>query len=200
MQTICQRESGFQNRHEKDNKEVYVCDCSNRTSCVFVTQLPVRKVEKVYFGKDIIYTGIFRKRHRTVYNAAYRDGKNGKVFVKRFSVNSITRDKEYNLTQGKPGSQVLWFSANPNGEAETIKVYLKARPKLKKIIFEYSFLDLAIKGRNSRGNIISRYAVQKITLKDKGVATMGGRKIWFDTDIQRLNVDGRPVPGRIPCR
>jgi topoisomerase-4 subunit A len=153
----------------------------------------VKKVaEKVYFGKDIIYTGIFRKKDtRTVYNVAYRDGKNGKVFVKRFSVSGITRDKEYNLTQGKPGSQILWFSANPNGEAETIKIYLKARPKLKKLIFEYSFLDLAIKGRNSRGNILSRYAVQKITLKDKGVATMGGRKIWFDTDIQRLNNDGR---------
>jgi len=153
-------------------------------------------------GQESCRKGLFWKRHhlhgylqkkdtRTVYNAAYRDGKNGKVFVKRFSVNSITRDKEYNLTQGKPGSQVLWFSANPNGEAETIKVYLKARPKLKKLIFEYSFLDLAIKGRNSRGNILSRYAVQKITLKDKGIATMGGRKIWFDKDIQRLNIDGR---------
>ncbi len=190
-------ESGFVGTDmKKDDKALYVCDCSNLDEIIVFLKdgsYSVRKVaEKVYFGKDIIYTGIFRKKDtRTVYNAAYRDGKNGKVFVKRFSVNSITRDKEYNLTQGKPGSQVLWFSANPNGEAETIKVYLKARPKLKKLIFEYSFLDLAIKGRNSRGNILSRYAVQKITLKDKGVATMGGRKIWFDTDIQRLNVDGR---------
>lgn len=190
-------ESGFVGTDmKKDDKALYVCDCSNLDEIIVFLKdgsYSVRKVaEKVYFGKDIIYTGIFRKKDtRTVYNAAYRDGKNGKVFVKRFSVNSITRDKEYNLTQGKPGSQVLWFSANPNGEAETIKVYLKARPKLKKLIFEYSFLDLAIKGRNSRGNILSRYTVQKITLKDKGVATMGGRKIWFDKDIQRLNVDGR---------
>jgi len=190
-------ESGFVGTEmKKDDKAVFVCDCSNLDEVIVFLKdgsYSVKKVaEKVYFGKDIIYTGIFRKKDtRTVYNVAYRDGKNGKVFVKRFSVSGITRDKEYNLTQGKPGSQVLWFSANPNGEAETIKVYLKARPKLKKLIFEYSFLDLAIKGRNSRGNILSRYAVQKITLKDKGVATMGGRKIWFDTDIQRLNNDGR---------
>jgi len=192
-------ESGFVGTDmKKDDKAEYVCDCSNLDEVIVFLKdgtYSVRKVaEKVYFGKDIIYAGIFRKKDtRTVYNAAYRDGKNGKVFVKRFSVNSITRDKEYNLTQGKAGSQILWFSANPNGEAETIKVYLKARPKLKKLIFEYSFLDLAIKGRNSQGNILSRYAVQKITLKDKGVATMGGSKIWFDADIQRLNTDDRGI-------
>jgi topoisomerase-4 subunit A len=191
------RESGFAGTDmKKDDKAEYVCDCSSLDEIIVFLKdgtYSIRKVaEKVYVGKDIIYAGIFSKRDsRTVYNAAYRDGKNGKVFVKRFQVNSITRDKEYDLTQGKAGSQLLWFSANPNGEAETIKIFLKARPKLKKLIFEFSFLDLAIKGRSSRGNILSKYPVQKIMLKDKGVATMGGQKIWFDKDIQRLNSDGR---------
>ncbi|HHV02380.1 MAG: DNA gyrase/topoisomerase IV subunit A [Bacteroidales bacterium] len=193
------KESGFVGTDiKKDDQAEYVCDCSNLDDVIVFLRdgsYSVRKVaDKLYVGKDIIYTGIFRKKdNRTVYNVAYRDGKNGKVYVKRFIVNSVTRDKEYNLTQGKPGSQILWFSANPNGEAETIRMYLKARPKLKKLIYEYSFLELAIKGRNSRGNILSRYPVQKITLKDKGIATLGGQKIWFDQDIQRLNDDERGI-------
>lgn len=193
------RESGFVGTDmKKDEKAEYVCDCSNLDEVIVFLRdgtYSVRKVaDKLYVGKDIIYTGIFKKRdNRTVYNVAYRDGKNGKVFVKRFVITSIARDKDYNLTQEKPGSQILWFSANPNGEAETVKVYLKARPKLRKLIFEYSFLELAVKGRNSRGNILSRYPVQKIVLKEKGVATLGGQKIWFDRDIQRLNDDGRGI-------
>jgi len=191
------RESGFVGADmKKDDKAEYLCDCSSLDDVmVFLKDgtYSVRKVsDKQYVGKDIIYAGILRKKeNRTVYNAVYRDGKNGKVFAKRFQMNSFSRDRDYNLTQGTPGSQVLWLSVNPNGEAETIRVFLKSRPKLKKLIFEFSFLDLAIKGRSSRGNILSRHPVKKITLKDKGIATLGGQEIWFDKDIQRLNDQGR---------
>ncbi len=191
------RDSGFVGTDmKKDDKAEYVCDCSSLDEVlVFLRDgtYSIRKVaDKLYVGKDIIYAGIYRKKdNRTVYNAAFRDGKNGKVFVKRFQLNSYSRDRDYNLTLGTPGSQVLWLSVNHNGEAEIIKVYLKARPKLKKLIFEFSFLDLAIKGRSSRGNILSHHPVQKIILKEKGVATMGGKEIWFDKDIQRLNDQGR---------
>jgi topoisomerase-4 subunit A len=181
---------------KKDEKAEYVCDCSDLDEVIVFLRngtYSVRKIaDKLYVGKDIIYAGIFKKKdNRTIYNAAYRDGKNGNVFVKRFPVSGVTRDKEYDLTQGREGSQVLWFTANPNGEAEIIKIFLKARPKLKKLIFEYSFQQLAIKGRSSRGNMLSRYAIQKITLKDKGISTLGGQKIWFDADIQRLSADER---------
>ena len=191
------REEGFVGTDlKKDEKAEYVCDCSDLDEVIVFLRngtYSVRKIaDKLYVGKDIIYAGIFKKKdNRTIYNAAYRDGKNGNVFVKRFPVSGVTRDKEYDLTQGREGSQVLWFTANPNGEAEIIKIFLKARPKLKKLIFEYSFQQLAIKGRSSRGNMLSRYAIQKITLKDKGISTLGGQKIWFDADIQRLSADER---------
>jgi topoisomerase-4 subunit A len=132
-----------------------------------------------------------RNDERTIYNAVYRDGKNGGIYVKRFAVMGVTRDKEYDVTQGKEGSQVLWFSANPNGEAEILKVYLNPRPKLKKLIFNFDFSQLAIKGRNTMGNILSRYAIHKIVLKEKGESTLGGRRIWFDPEVQRLNTEER---------
>lgn len=189
------KDSGFVGTELKNDEGAsFVCDCSPLDEIVVFLKdgtYSVRKVEeKQYVGKDIIYTGIIKKKdERTIYNAVYRDGKGGKVYVKRFAVSSYTRDREYNLTQGKPGSQVLWFTVNPNGEAESIKVFLRAKPRLKKLIFEFSFLDIDVKGRGARGNILSHHPVQKITLLEKGVATMGGQKIWFDKDVQRLNHD-----------
>ena len=148
--------------------------------------------DKQFIGKNIIHIAVFKKNDsRTVYNVVYRDGRNGNVMVKRAAVTGITRDKEYHITRGKADSRVLYFSANPNGEAETIKVQLKPKPRLKTLNFEFDFSELAIKGRNSMGNILSKKSVQKIALKERGVSTLGGRKIWFDEDVNRLNADGR---------
>jgi topoisomerase-4 subunit A len=121
----------------------------------------------------------------------YREGKTALSYAKRFAVTGITRDKEYDITQGTPGSKILWFTVNHNGEAETVKIYLRQRPKLKKLIDEYDFSQLGIKGRASRGNLVSKNPIQKISLKSKGISTIGGKDIWFDEDIQRLNEDGR---------
>ena len=148
--------------------------------------------DKAFFGPDIIYAGLFdRNDQRTTYNVIYRDGKNGPYYAKRFVVGGVTRDKEYDITQGTEGSAVLWFTANGNGEAETVKIYLRPRLKLKKLIDEYDFSQLMIKGRASRGNLVTKNPVQKILLKSKGISTIGGKDIWFDTDIQRLNEDSR---------
>ena len=148
--------------------------------------------EKAFFGKDILYVGLFdRNDQRTIYNVIYREGKTSVSYAKRFAVTSVTRDKEYDITQGTPGSQILWFTVNHNGEAETVKIYFRQRAKLKKLIDEYDFSQLLIKGRASRGNLVSKNPIQKITLKSKGVSTIGGKDIWFDEDIQRLNEDGR---------
>ncbi|MCI1780105.1 MAG: DNA gyrase/topoisomerase IV subunit A, partial [Bacteroidales bacterium] len=179
---------------KKDDKAEYLCECSDIDDVIIFLKNGLYKVtkvsEKAFVGKDIIYAGIYIKNDkRTIYNAVYKDGKRGFNYVKRFSVPSVTRDKEYDLTKGSPDSRILWFSANPNGEAEVIKVFIRPRPKLKKLIFEYNFADLAIKGRNSMGNILSRNPLHKIQLKSKGISTIGGKSIWFDTDINRLNED-----------
>jgi topoisomerase-4 subunit A len=148
--------------------------------------------EKTFVGKDILHVGLFKRNdERTIYNAVYRDGKNGAIRIKRFAVTSITRDREYELTKGTAGSQTLYFSANPNGEAEILKVYFKPRPRLKNLITELDFSTLAIKGRQSMGNIFTKYAIHKIILKEKGESTLSGRQIWFDESINRLNADGR---------
>lgn len=177
-------------------KDEYVCDCSDiddiiifrKDGSYFVTKV----ADKLFIGKNILHIAIFRKNDkRTIYNVAYRDGRGGNCYVKRFSVTSITRDKEYNLTKETAGSRILYFSANPNGEAEVIKVVLKPKPRLKKLNFEFDFAELAVKGRASMGNILSRNDVHKITLKHEGVSTLGGRKIWFDPDVLRLNTDHR---------
>ena len=145
-----------------------------------------------FFGKDVLFVLFFYTNDsRTIYNAIYRDGKSSITYAKRFAVTSITRDKEYDLTVGTPGSAVLWFTANGNGEAETVRINLRPRPKLKKSSFEYDFSQLAIKGRASRGNLVSKNPVQRISLKSKGISTIGGKDIWFDQDINRLNEDGR---------
>ena len=180
---------------KEDNAEL-ICECSDLSEIIVIHKdgkYVVTKVsEKAFFGKDILYVGIFdRNDQRTIYNVIYRDGKTSVSYAKRFAITSVTRDKEYDITQGTPGSQILWFTVNHNGEAETVKIYYRQRAKLKKLIDEYDFSQLLIKGRASRGNLVSKNAIQKIQLKSKGVSTIGGKDIWFDEDIQRLNEDGR---------
>ena len=180
---------------KEDNAEL-ICECSDLSEIIVIHKdgkYVVTKVsEKAFFGKDILYVGIFdRNDQRTIYNVIYRDGKTSVSYAKRFAITSVTRDKVYDITQGVPGSQILWFTVNHNGEAETVKIYYRQRAKLKKLIDEYDFSQLLIKGRSSRGNLVSKNAIQKIQLKSKGVSTIGGKDIWFDEDIQRLNEDGR---------
>jgi topoisomerase-4 subunit A len=143
-------------------------------------------------GKGVIYAGVFKRGDtRTIYNVVYRDGKHGTTYAKRFAVTGITRDKEYNLTRGTDGSKVLYFSANPNGEAEILKVTLKPRARIRNLIFDYDMGELIIKGRSAMGNIVSKNEVHKIVLKQKGASTLGGLKIWFEPETLRLNDDGR---------
>ena len=180
---------------KEDNAEL-ICECSDLSEIIVIHKTGkyvVTKVsEKAFFGKDILYVGLFdRNDQRTIYNVIYREGKTSVSYAKRFAVTSVTRDKEYDITQGTPGSEILWFTVNHNGEAETVKIYFRQRAKLKKLIDEYDFSQLLIKGRASRGNLVSKNPIQKIQLKSKGVSTIGGKDIWFDEDIQRLNEDGR---------
>jgi topoisomerase-4 subunit A len=141
-------------------------------------------------GKNVMHLAVFKKNDsRTIYNAVYRDGKKGWYFIKRFNVTSMTRDKEYDLTQGTPGSKVMYFTSNPNGEAEIIKITLDPNPKLKKIFIEKDFSDIIIKGRASKGNLLTKFQVHRISLKSHGHSTLGGRKVWYDPDVNRLNYD-----------
>ncbi|MEA1886238.1 MAG: DNA gyrase/topoisomerase IV subunit A [Bacteroidota bacterium] len=177
-------------------KDEYVCDCSDIDDIIVFlkdgTYLITRVSEKQFVGKNIIYAGVFRRNDkRTIYNIVYQDGRKGNVMIKRCAITSITRDREYDITKGTKDSRILYFSANPNGEAEVIKVHHRPRPRLKKLTFEFDFSELAIKGKSSMGNILTRNAVQKISLKEKGVSTLGGRKIWFDDTVLRLNTDSR---------
>jgi len=177
-------------------KDEYVGDCSDIDDIIVFlkdgTYLVTKVSEKQFVGKDIIYAGVFRRNDkRTIYNIVYQDGKKGNIMAKRCAITSITRDREYDITKGTDDSRILYFSVNPNGEAEVIKVYHRPRPRLKKLTFEFDFSELAIKGQSSMGNILTRHAVQKISLKEKGVSTLGGRKIWFDDSVSRLNADAR---------
>lgn len=177
-------------------KEEFLFECSDIDDLIVFREngtFVVTKInDKIFVGKDIIHVGIFNKNDdRTVYNLIYRDGKTGGGFAKRFSVTSITRDKEYHVTKGKPNSKILYFSANPNGEAEIVKVKLRSRPKIRKLIFDYDFSQLAIKGRGAKGNTVSKYLISNVTLKEDGVSTLGARDIWYDETVQRLNVDER---------
>ena len=183
------------NLKKEDNAE-FVCDCSDLSEIIVIRKdgkyLVTKVSEKAFFGKDILYVGLFdRNDQRTTYNVIYREGKTSISYAKRFNVTSVTRDKEYDITQGTPGSVILWFTVNHNAEAETVKIYYRQRPKLKKLIDEYDFSQLLIKGRASRGNLVSKNSIQKILLKSKGISTIGGKDIWFDEDIQRLNEDER---------
>ena len=181
---------------KKDDNGEFICDCSDLSEIIVIHKdgrYVITKVsEKAFFGKDILYVGLFeRNDQRTIYNVIYREGKTSVSYAKRFAITGVTRDKEYDITQGTPGSQILWFTVNHNGEAETVKIYYRQRPKLKKLIEEFDFSELLIKGRAARGNLVSKNPINKIQLKSKGVSTIGGKDIWFDEDIQRLNEDGR---------
>jgi topoisomerase-4 subunit A len=156
------------------------------------TYLATKVAEKTFVGKDILHVSVFRKNDtRTIFNIIYLDGASGFSYVKRCAINGLTRDKEYNLTQGTPYSKIQYFSVNPNGEAETVKVKLKPRPRLKVLDLIFNFAELAVKGRNALGNILTKHAIHKIELKEKGVSTIGGAAIWFDNDTFRLNSDER---------
>ena len=177
-------------------KDEYVCDCSDIDDIIVIREdgkYQVSKVtDKAFFGKGIIHVAVYRKNDkRTIYNVVYRDGKTATSYIKRFAITNVIRDKEYDMTKGTPGSKLLYFKANPNGEAEVISCKLKPKPKLRKLTFEVDFKDIAIKNRDAQGNIFARTEIHKITQKEEGVSTLGGRKIWFDKDVLRLNVDGR---------
>ncbi|MGS2760777.1 DNA gyrase/topoisomerase IV subunit A [Sinomicrobium sp. M5D2P9] len=188
------REEGFVGTSLR--KDEYVCDCSDIDDIIVFTQegkMVVTKVEaKTFIGKNIIHVAVFKKKDkRTVYNLIYKDGKGGASYIKRFHVTGITRDREYDLAQGKKGSEILYFSANPNGEAEMITIFLRQAGSIKKLKWDVDFADILIKGRQSKGNVVTKYAIKRIELKEKGVSTLNPRKIWFDDTVQRLNVDGR---------
>ena len=181
---------------KKDDNGEYISDCSDLSEIVVISKdgkYRVTKVsDKAFFGKNLLYVGVFnRGDERTIYNVIYRDGKSSIYYAKRFSITSVTRDKEYDITQGKPGSDIIWFTVNHNGEAETVRINFRPKPKLKKSSMEYDFSTLAIKGKASRGNLVSKNAIQKIVLKAKGVSTISGKDIWYDEDVQRLNEDSR---------
>ncbi len=175
-------------------KDEFVCNCSDIDDIIIFYKdgkyKVIRVAEKVFVGKNVLHLQVFKKNDsRTIYNVVYRDGKKGFYYMKRFNVTSITRDKEYDLTQGTPGSKVMYFTANPNGEAEVIKVTLDPNPKLKKIFIEQDFSEVMIKGRTSKGNLLTKNPVHRIGLKSHGHSTLGGRKVWYDPDVNRLNYD-----------
>lgn len=186
------RQEGFVGTGLK--KDEFVCNCSDIDDIIIFYRDGKYKVikvaDKVFVGKNIIHVAVFKKNDkRTIYNVVYRDGKQGFYYIKRFNVTSMTRDREYDLTQGKPGSRVNYFTANPNGEAEVIKVTLDPTPKLKNIFIEKDFSTILVKGRAAMGNILTKNSIHRISLKSHGHSTLGGRKVWFDPDVNRLNYD-----------
>lgn len=177
-------------------KDEYVCDCSDIDDIIVIRRdghyLVTKVQEKTFVGKDILYAGVFNRNDtRTIYNIVYRDGKNGYNMVKRCALTGLTRDKEYTLTKGTPDSRILYLSVNPEGEAEVIRVTLNPKPRLRNLVFEFDFASLAIKGRSSIGNVLSRHAIHKIVMKEKGASTLGGTHIWFDPEVGRLNTEER---------
>jgi topoisomerase IV subunit A len=188
------REEGFAGYGLK--KDEFVCDCSDIDDIIVMrgdgTMLVTKISDKAFVGKDILHIAVFQKNDdRTTYNLVYQDGKTGPYYVKRFSISGVIRDKEYPMTKGTRGSRVIYLSANPNGESETLQIFLKPRPKLKKTAFEFDFGSLAIKGRGAGGNILSKIPIRKIILKEKGLSTLSARQIWWDEAVKRINVDGR---------
>lgn len=188
------REEGFIGTSLK--KDEFICNCSDIDDIIIFFKDGKYKVTKVsdkmFVGKNVLYVNVFKKNDkRTIYNAIYRHGKVAPYYVKRFAVTGVTRDKEYDITQGEDGSRIVYFSANPNGEAETVRVLLKPKARQKVQLFEKDFSEIAIKGRQSMGNLLTKAEVHKITLKQKGKSTLGGRKVWFDPDVLRLNYDER---------
>ena len=175
-------------------KDEFVCNCSDIDDIIIFYKdgkfKVVRVADKLFVGKNVMWLGVFKKNdQRTIYNAVYRDGRKGYYYIKRFNVPAITRDREYDLTAGTEGSRVCYFTANPNGEAEVIKVTLDPAPKLKKIFFDKDFSEILIKGRGAKGNLLTKYQVHRIGLKSHGHSTLGGRKVWYDPDVNRLNYD-----------
>ena len=190
------KEEGFIGHSLKRGEGEFVTDCSDIDDIIVFREdgkmLVTKIANKTFVGKGIIHVGVWKKGDkRTIYNMIYQDGKTGPSYMKRFDVTSITRDKEYDLTKGSTGSKVLWFSANPNGEAETVLVKLRPKANVRKLKFEIDFSELAIKGRGANGNRVTKYIIAKIELKEKGVSTLSARKIWFDDTVQRLNSEGR---------
>lgn len=177
-------------------KDELLCSCSSIDDIIIFYKdgrYKVTKVqEKMFVGKDVMHVAVFKRNdERTTYNVIYQNGKGGIYYMKRFHITGITRDKEYNITQGIPGSKVVWFSANPNGEAETVKVTLKPKPRLKSLFIEVDFSEIAIKGKGAMGNIVTKNEVHRVTFKREGLSTLGGLEVWYDPDVMRLNYDGR---------
>lgn len=177
-------------------KDEFLFECSDIDDIIVFKNdgtMMVTKVDaKTFIGKGIIHVAVWNKNDkRTIYNLIYRDGKSGPSYMKRFAVTGITRDKEYDLTNGTKGSEILYFSANPNGEAEVVQIWLKPMQRIKKIKFDINFSDLAVKGRASKGNLVTKFGIKKVELKEEGVSTLAPRKIWFDDTVKRLNADGR---------
>lgn len=188
------REEGFIGTSLK--KDEYICNCSDIDDIILFYKDGKYKIvkvsDKMFIGKNILYVNVFKKNDkRTIYNVVYRSGKVGPYYMKRFAVTGVTRDKEYDVTMGDEGSKIVYFSANPNGEAETIRVLLKPRPRQKVQLFEKDLSEIAIKGRQSMGNMLTKAEVHKITLRQRGKSTLGGRKVWYDPDVLRLNYDNR---------
>ncbi len=188
------REDGFIGTGLK--KDEFICNCSSLDDIIIFYKdgryKVVRVQDKISVGKNVLYVNVFKRNDtRTIYNVIYRNGTGGIYYMKRFAVTGVTRDKEYNLTQGLPGSKVMWFSANPNGEAEVVKVTLKPKLRLKTLQFDIDFAKLAIKGKQSQGNLVTKNEVHRFSLKEHGASTLGGREVWFDPDVLRLNYDGR---------
>lgn len=190
------RAEGFIGHALKKTESEFVADCSDIDDIIIFREDGIMQVQKIqpksFVGKNIIHVGVWKKGDkRTIYNMIYRDGKTGYSLMKRFAVTSITRDKEYDLTAGNKGSKVLYFTANPNGEAEVVNVLLRAKAKLKKLKFDHDFAELAIKGRSAKGNILTKHMVSKIKLKEEGSSTLSARKVWFDDTVQRINYEDR---------
>ena len=188
------REEGFVGTNLK--KDEYVCNCSDIDDIIIFYKdgrfKVVKVAEKLYVGKNVLYLNVFKRNdERTIYNVLYQDGRGGAIYMKRFAVTGVTRDKEYNLTQGKPGSKIMWFTANANGEAETLRITLKPKQRMKILQFDVDLANLGVKGKLAKGNLVTKAEVHRISLKEKGVSTLGGREVWFDPDVLRINYDGR---------
>ena len=188
------REEGFIGTNLK--KDEYVCNCSDIDDIIIFYKdgrfKVVKVAEKLYVGKNVLYLNVFKRNdERTIYNVLYQDGRGGAIYMKRFAVTGVTRDKEYNLTQGKPGSKIMWFTANANGEAETLRITLKPKQRMKILQFDVDLANLGVKGKRAKGNLVTKAEVHRISLKEKGVSTLGGREVWFDPDVLRINYDGR---------
>ena len=176
-------------------KDEYICPCSDIDDIIIFYKdgkyKVIRVADKIYVGKNVLYVNVFKRNDtRTIYNVLYQDGRGGTIYMKRFAVTGIMRDKDYDVTQGKPGSKVVWFSANPNGEAEVLRITLKPKFRLKVLQFDVDLGELAIKGKTSRGNMVTKNEVHRISLKERGGSTLGDREVWFDPDILRINYEG----------